>query len=275
MKKLDVSKKNLAKYAIIGTLVLTGMSLSGCGKNKAPETDQLSYIEEYAENNDINSMAITQYDADEKDIVLEYLDKEYYDDISPDIVADIQLEKKDYKQKAIIYTYFCYGYQAGKKCSSIQDAMNINEIFQNNDMFIEGYRQQKIDETFKKASRESRQYIQITIENSENRKLDDINYYPAEELTVISYDDGRTAIVSNYEEELVQSGQYQDLLGKNMSNYAGWNHTAESLKRFTEKHYEEMPDAEYIGVGSPNYIPQISNTNFVNNNVATTGGKTK
>lgn len=275
MKKLEVSRKNLAKYALIGTLVLTGFSLSGCGKDTPAESKELSYIEEYAENNDINSMVITQYDEEQRDVVLEYLDKEYYDDISPEIVADIQLEKKDYNQKGIIYTYFCYGYQAGKKCSSIQDAMNINEMFQNNDLFIEGYRQEKIDETFKKAAMEGRQYIQITIENSENGKLDEINYYPVEELTVISYEDGRTAIVRDYDEALVTSGQYQDLLGKNMSNYVGWNHSATSLRSFTEKHYNEMPDAAYIAVGDKNYIPQISNTNFVNNNVATTGGKAK
>lgn len=268
MKNLKIIKKNLAKYALVGTLVLTGASLTGCGKKT--EAPELSFIESYVETNDMNKMLITEYDQKEKKVLLNPLDNNNYDDISKDIVVEIQPDENDSKT-GIVYTYFCYGYQAGKKCNTMQEAINIDPRFQGNEQFKEGYKQGKLDDTFAKALQENRQYIEITIEHENDKE---INYYPVEELTVVSYEDCN-AIVRNYDEQAVQAGTYQDLLGKDMSSYTGWEYQAQSLQEFTKNHYEEVTDAEYIAVGDRNIIPQISNKNFIKGNVNTTGKKTK
>lgn len=268
MSKLKIMKQNLVSYALAGTLIVTGISMTGCSKEKQPEPSNLSYIQTYVKENDLTTIYITEYDSEKKEVVIQELEKEDYADINSQIVSDIGIDE----QAGIIYTYFCDGYLAGSKYTSLEEAMKINQKFQGNSMFIEGYEAASIDKILKQAEAENRQYIQIYVENAENKKLNGINYYPVEELSVVSYED-YNAIVRNYEEESVVAGQYQDLLGKNMTTYAKKPYDVSSLSVFTHNHYDEIEDAEYISVGHKKIIPQISNKTFVKGKTEST--KTK
>lgn len=249
VKDLKVWKKNIATAMVIATIAMTG-----CSKEKIePE-------ETY------DTVYYTMYDEYGQKYVWQEISKEDYQNIDDSLIAEIQQED------ATLYaaSYQSLGYMAAQKNDTKQEAVTNNPKYKDNSQFLEGFDLGKEDKYEKKAQVEQRQYVAIKPSAELISSMDETEYYPVEELTVVSYN-GANALVTNYNEDDVKVGNYEDLLGKDMSSYVGQDFDVNSLQRYTAKYSSAVPDSMIaIIAGDFNKLPEIAIDAFPQVNKFTT-----
>lgn len=249
IRNLKVIKNNITAVALASTMIFT----SGCSiEDKKYEPSEINY----------STIYMTEYD--------EINHKLYWDEKTPEelttIAKDIIALKKVEDDTLYVASYLAIGYEAALKNDTKSEARKNNPEYAKNQSFNTGYDLGKADKYLNKARDEQRAYVSI-INDSDNQTSDEANYYPVEELTVISYDD-RNAIVRNYNETQVKNGNYEDLLGQDMTNYIGKDFETASLQNFALDNYESLSeDAIYIAYNDYNYIAKLTTTSMSQVNV--------
>lgn len=252
IRNLKVIKNNLAAVALAGTMIFT----SGCSiEHKEYEPTEASY----------STIYMTEYDDINHELYWDEKTPEELADISKDIIA-----LKDVEDDTLyVASYLAVGYEAALKNDTKSEARKNNPEYAKNESFNAGYDLGKVDMYLNKARDEQRAYVSITT-GSDNQTTGEANYYPVDELTVISYT-GRNAIVRNYNEQQVKNGNYEDLLGQDMTNYIGKDFEATSLQNFALDNYESLPqDAIYMAYNDYRYIAKLTTTNMSQVNANTT-----
>lgn len=241
IKDLKIIKNNLAAVALACTMVFT----SGCSaEHKNYESSEPSY----------STIYMTEYDDINHELYWDEKTQSEVDNISKDIIA-----LKEVKDDSLyVASYQAIGYEAALKNDTKSEARKNNPEYAENESFNAGYDLGKADKYLKKAQSEQRTYVSITIDTGE-QSSDDANYYPLDELTVVSYSD-RNAVVKDYNEDKVKSGDYEDLLGQDMSAYIGTDFEASSLRNFVTDNVDSFPDGIYIVSDDYHYIAEITDT---------------
>lgn len=257
VKNLKVWKKGFA----VAALTLATFSANGCGK----EEQELKEIVTIQPEKDYDNIYFTSYDDDNLEFVWRKISQEEYQNIDSSIIAETSEEGDNTLYAA---SYLSLGYVAASRNETKIEAMENNPMYKDNTMFLAGFDMGKRDKYIKKALEEKRQYVSIKKTVVPTSNTEDTSYYPAEDLTVISYA-GDNALVANYEEERVILGDYADLLGKDMSDYIGQQFIATPLKQFAKEHTDTLFDAEYIVVGSYDLMPEITGDTFIKENALT------
>ena len=72
------------------------------------------------------------------------------------------------------------------------------------------------------------------------------------------------------EEEQIKTGDYQDVLGKDMSSYIGQDYKVETLQQFATEYMHEITDGVYLSSGNPARIPEVAGDTFIKQNSFTT-----
>lgn len=142
-------------------------------------------------------------------------------------------------------------------------------LSQDNALFLSGFEQGKKDKYQQKSMDESRQYVALREHQIPTSMMEETYYYPLEELQVVSYI-GENAIVWNTEEEQIKTGDYQDVLGKDMSSYIGQDYKVETLQQFATEYMHEITDGVYLSSGNPARIPEVAGDTFIKQNSFTT-----
>lgn len=240
IKDLRAFKKNITAIALACTMVL----MSGCskGSQQAPETEP-SY----------STIYMTEYDTDAHELYWDEKTQSELDAIPDDIIA---LEEV---QDGTLYvaSYHDIGYEAAMKNDTKSEAIQNNPEYGQNEAFSAGYDLGKADKYLKKAQAEQRTYVSIRVGMDEESAAEEANYYPLDELTVVSYE-GANAIVRGYNEDAVKKGNYEDLLGQDMTEYIGQEFTATSLRSFATENIDTLPDALYIVSDDYRHIAEIT-----------------
>ena len=257
VKNLKVWKKGFA----VAALTLATLSANGCGK----EEQEAKEIVTIQQEKDYDNIYFTSYDDNNLEFLWRKISQEEYQNIDSSIIAETSEEDDT---TLYVASYLSLGYMAASKNESKIEAMENNPRYKDNAMFLAGFDMGKRDKYIKKALAEKRQYVSIKKTAVPTSNTEDTVYFPAEELTVISYA-GDNALVTNYEEERIAIGDYIDLLGKDMSSYIGQQFIATPLKQFANEHTDTLFDAEYMAVGSYDLIPEISGDTFIKENALT------
>lgn len=236
---LRINKKN-----ITALLLAVGMTfVSGCsGKNTKPEpTETLS-----------STIYMIDYNPYNRELCGDEITQDELEAIPEGVIA---LQEVD---GDILYvaSYQALGYEAAKKNDTKIEARKNNPEYAQNIAFSEGYDLGKKDRYLEQAQDEHRPYVGIRPETNEEMEAETY-YYPLEELTVVSYD-GINAIVRNYNEDNIKLGNYEDLLGQDMSNYIGQEFTATSLWEFATENVYTLQEAIYIAASDYQYIAEIT-----------------
>ena len=257
IKKLKVNKKGFA----VAALTLATLSTGGCAIG---ESTPKQIIKMQAEI-DYDNIYFTSYDDNNLEFVWQKISSEEYQNIDSSIIADTYEEDND---TLYVASYLSLGYVAAGRNESKKEAIENNPMYENNSMFLTGFDMGKRDKYIKKAEEERRQYVSVKETAIATSNMDETNYYPAEDLTVVSYV-GDNALVVNYDEERVNLGDYVDLLGKDMSGYIGQQFIASPLKQFALEHIDTLFDAEYMVVENYHLIPEITGDTFIKENALT------
>lgn len=245
IKNLKVTKKAIAVLAVASTI----MTMSSCSKK---QEEQKNY----------QTIYMTEYDMSNHEL---YWDEKTQNEL--DAIADDMIAIKEVDDNTLyVASYYSLGYEAAMKNDSKQKAKENNPEYASNALFDAGYDVGKTDKYLKKAQEEERSYVCIRTEEKE-----EADYYPVEELTVISYN-GKNALVKDYNEENINHGQYEDLLGQDMTNYIGQPFTAQSLEEYAKENVENLPDATYLITNNYNYIVELTYQTMEQRN---TNNKTK
>lgn len=240
IKNLNVSKKNLTALALACTMVL----MSGCSKEKEQEPNQEpSYSQIY----------MTEYDTINHKLYWDEKTQSELDAIDDSIIAITEEENKT----LYVASYHSIGYEAAMKNDTKSEAIKNNPEYGQNASFRAGYDLGKQDKYLKKAEEEQKTYVSIRNGTEEESTDKEANYYPLEELSVISYED-INAIVRGYKEDDVKSGNYEDLLGQDMTTYIGQEFTVTSLREFATENINTLPDALYIVSDDYHHITEIT-----------------
>lgn len=247
IKNFKIEKKGLLAGAIAFTLAMTGCSNNSekTSVNNSPEYSTIYYTSYNEYNRELEWQEITKSD---------------YEAIDESIIADTDIDDN------ILYvaTYQAFGYEAASKFETKQEAVSNNPEYSNNSQFISGFELGQQDKYLEKAQTEGKQYVAIR-KNLEPESMEETKYYKAEDITVVSYN-GANALVLNYDEQKVKSGDYQDLLGKDMSNYIGSSFKKESLRNFATDYIDDIPDSIYMASGNYRVIPEITQETFTMKN---------
>lgn len=246
IKNLKVFKKSFSIAGLIFVLTFTG----GCAKKSTLEDTTQSEI------------YMTIYDDETHKLKFERISEEQLENIDDSIIA---LTEED-DGKLYVASYWALGYEAAMQQETKQDAKNANPTYGNNIDFLDGFEAGQETKYLEKAQEEQRQYVSIRPAEDFDPNIE-VKYYPADELMVISYE-GYNALVNNYDEETVVSGNYEDLFGQNMSSYIGQEYTTTSLSSFAKENIDSLSDAIYIASGNYDVIPTITAATWkqVNNN---------
>lgn len=237
IKKLNISKK-LTAIALSCTMVFMG----GCSKEQ----------EQKAEN--YSTIYMTEYDSYNHELYWDEKTQNELDGISKDIIAVEEVSD----DALYVASYQAIGYLAAKKNDTKSEARKNNSEYAKNESFNNGYDLGKADKYLKQAQSEKRTYVSITLDTGE-QSSNDANYYPLDELAVVSYAD-RNAVIRNYDENNVKNGDYVDLLGQDMTDYIGTDYEVQSLRNFVTDNVESFPDGIYIVSDDYHYIAEITDT---------------
>ena len=256
IKNLKAYKKNFT----LATMVLMAVAMTGCAKKE--ETPEQT-VELYTED---HSTYYSTYDENDQEFVWEEIPEDEAKNINKDVVA---ADEVDENGDRYIATAEAYGYVAASKNETKQEAIQNNPGFQDNALFLSGFEQGKKDKYQQKAMDESRQYVALSKHQIPTSMMEETYYYPLEELQVVSYI-GENAIVWNTEEEQIKTGDYQDVLGKDMSSYIGQDYKVETLQQFATEYMHEITDGVYLSSGNPARIPEVAGDTFIKQNSFTT-----
>ncbi len=248
IKKFKIGKKELLAGAIAFTLTMTG-----CGNNN--DKTRTNNKPEY------NTIYYTSYNEYNRELEWQEITKSDYKTMDESIIADTDIEDN------VLYvaTYQALGYEAASKFETKQEAISNNPEYSGNSQFISGFELGQQDKYLEKAQTEQKQYVAIRKNLEPTNNMEETKYYKAEDITVISYN-GANALVLNYDEEKVKSGNYEDLLGKDMSNYIGSSFKKESLRNFATDYIEDIADSIYMVSGNYRVIPEITQETFTMKN---------
>lgn len=253
MKKFKVFNKNL----LLGTLVLTTVTMTGCKKEETIIDSSNSYDKIYA----------TYYNDSNR--VFEWREvrpqEEYITELESYGVKDTDTNENG-ENVIYIASYQALGYQAASTNETKKDAIENNSEYSKHEEFLEGFELGKQDSYLTTAEVERRQYVAIK-ETEKEDNTEETYYYPLEDLTVVSYN-GANALVTDYNEDAVKVGNYKDILGKDMSEYVGDDFVATSLRNFATK-YPSLPDSAFIAPAGYDVIPEITITEFPQDNELT------
>lgn len=238
IKNLKVSKK-LPAIALACTMVFVG----GCSKNENQEESLPKY----------STIYMTEYDTNAHELYWDEKTQSELDSIPDDIIALQEVEDGT----LYVASYHDIGYEAAMKNNTKSEAIQNNPEYGQDEAFSAGYDLGKADKYLKKAQEERRTYVSIRAGMNEDSAANEANYYPLDELTVVSYN-GKNAIVRGYNEDDVKKGSYEDLLGQDMTEYIGQEFTATSLRRFATDNINLLPDALYIVTDDYSHIAEIT-----------------
>jgi len=240
IKKLKVCKQFFSITSLALVLTFTG----GCAKKATPEDTTQAEI------------YMTIYDDEEHKLKFEKITEEEFENIDDSIIA---LTEED-NGTLYVASYWALGYEAAMQYDTKQEAKNTNPNYATSIDFLDGFDTGQETRYLEKAQEEKRQYVSIRQGEDFDPNVE-VKYYPTEELTVISYE-GANALVNNYDEKSVVNGDYEDLLGQDMSSYIGQEFTATSLSSFAEENIDTLSGASYIVSGEYDIIPVITTATF-------------
>lgn len=248
IKNLKVFKNNVTAIALACTMVFMG----GCAKEEKQEVPAYSTI------------YMTEYDTNAHEL---YWDEKTQSEL--DAIPDEMIALEEVQDGTLyVASYHDIGYEAAMKNDTKSEAIQNNPEYGQNEAFSAGYDLGKADKYLKKAQEEQRTYVSIRVGMDEESAAEEANYYPLDELTVISYD-GRNAIVRGYNEDAVKKGNYEDLLGQDMTEYIGQEFTATSLRSFATDNIDSLPDALYIVSDDYRHIAEITTATMAQVNANT------
>ncbi len=248
IKNLKVFKNNVTAIALACTMVFMG----GCAKEEKQEVPAYSTI------------YMTEYDTNAHKL---YWDEKTQSEL--DAIPDEMIALEEVQDGTLyVASYHDIGYEAAMKNDTKSEAIQNNPEYGQNEAFSAGYDLGKADKYLKKAQEEQRTYVSIRAGMDEESAAEEANYYPLDELTVISYD-GRNAIVREYNEDEVKKGNYVDLLGQDMTEYIGQEFTATSLRSFATDNIDSLPDALYIVSDDYRHIAEITTATMAQVNANT------
>lgn len=248
IKNLKVFKNNVTAIALACTMVFMG----GCAKEEKQEVPAYSTI------------YMTEYDTNAHEL---YWDEKTQSEL--DAIPDEMIALEEVQDGTLyVASYHDIGYEAAMKNDTKSEAIQNNPEYGQNEAFSAGYDLGKADKYLKKAQEEQRTYVSIRAGMDEESAAEEANYYPLDELTVISYD-GRNAIVREYNEDAVKKGNYEDLLGQDMTEYIGQEFTATSLRSFATDNIDSLPDALYIVSDDYRHIAEITTATMAQVNANT------
>ena len=248
IKDLKVFKNNVTAIALACTMVFMG----GCAKEEKQEVPAYSTI------------YMTEYDTNAHEL---YWDEKTQSEL--DAIPDEMIALEEVQDGTLyVASYHDIGYEAAMKNDTKSEAIQNNPEYGQNEAFSAGYDLGKADKYLKKAQEEQRTYVSIRVGMDEESAAEEANYYPLDELTVISYD-GRNAIVRGYNEDAVKKGNYEDLLGQDMTEYIGQEFTATSLRSFATDNIDSLPDALYIVSDDYRHIAEITTATMAQVNANT------
>lgn len=248
IKNLKVFKNNVTAIALACTMVFMG----GCAKEEKQEVPAYSTI------------YMTEYDTNAHEL---YWDEKTQSEL--DAIPDEMIALEEVQDGTLyVASYHDIGYEAAMKNDTKSEAIQNNPEYGQNEAFSAGYDLGKADKYLKKAQEEQRTYVSIRAGMDEESAAEEANYYPLDELTVISYD-GRNAIVREYNEDEVKKGNYVDLLGQDMTEYIGQEFTATSLRSFATDNIDSLPDALYIVSDDYRHIAEITTATMAQVNANT------
>lgn len=260
IRKLKAYKKNFT----VATMVLVAVAMTGCSK-KEEQPDQ--NIEQTQVFNQDNSIYYSTYDENSQDFIWQEISEEEAENINKDVIA---ADEVDENGNRYIATAEAYGYVAANKNETKKEAIQNNQDFKDNALFLTGFDQGKQDKYEEKALDEGRQYVAIREHQIPTSAMEETYYYPLEELQVVSYI-GANAIVWNETADEIKAGKYEDVLGKDTSTYIGQEYKIESLQTFAGDYMDEIPDGIYLASGNARRIPVVTTDTFINQNAFTTG----
>ncbi len=264
IKDFKIYKKNFT----VATMILVAVAMTGCAKKETQIVQQEQSIEQ--DQNQDGKTYYSTYDEEQQEFIWEEVPEEEIQNINEDVVAEDEVMEDGNRY---IATSQAFGYVAASKNETKKEAIENNPQFKDDTLFLTGFDQGKQDRYLELASEEHRQYVAIREHQEPTSMMEETYYYPLEELHVVSYI-GENAVVWNTTEEQVKAGDYQDLLGKDMSAYIGQDYMIESLRNFAAKHKYEIPDGIYLESGNFRKIPEITGDTFIKQNDFTTA-KTK
>lgn len=248
IKNLKVFKNNVTAIALACTMVFMG----GCAKEEKQEVPAYSTI------------YMTEYDTNAHKL---YWDEKTQSEL--DAIPDEMIALEEVQDGTLyVASYHDIGYEAAMKNDTKSEAIQNNPEYGQNEAFSAGYDLGKADKYLKKAQEEQRTYVSIRAGMDEESAAEEANYYPLDELTVISYD-GRNAIVREYNEDEVKKGNYVDLLGQDMTEYIGQEFTATSLRSFATDNIDSLPDALYMVSDDYRHIAEITTATMAQVNANT------
>lgn len=248
IKNLKVFKNNVTAIALACTMVFMG----GCAKEEKQEVPAYSTI------------YMTEYDTNAHKL---YWDEKTQSEL--DAIPDEMIALEEVQDGTLyVASYHDIGHEAAMKNDTKSEAIQNNPEYGQNEAFSAGYDLGKADKYLKKAQEEQRTYVSIRAGMDEESAAEEANYYPLDELTVISYD-GRNAIVREYNEDEVKKGNYVDLLGQDMTEYIGQEFTATSLRSFATDNIDSLPDALYIVSDDYRHIAEITTATMAQVNANT------
>lgn len=240
VKNLKVFKRFFSVASLVFVLVFTG----GCTKKVTSEDTTQPEI------------YMTIYDDEAHKLKFERITEEQLENTDDSIIALIEEEDG----KLFVASYWALGYEAAMQYDTKQEAKNTNPNYATSIDFLDGFDTGQETRYLEKAQEEKRQYVSIRQGEDFDPNVE-VKYYPTEELTVISYE-GANALVNNYDEKSVVNGDYEDLLGQDMSSYIGQEFTATSLSSFAEENIDTLSGASYIVSGGYDIIPVITTATF-------------
>lgn len=246
VKNLKVFKRFFSVASLVFVLVFTG----GCTKKVTSEDTTQPEI------------YMTIYDDASHKLKFERITEEQLENTDDSIIALIEEEDG----KLYVASYWALGYEAAMQQETKQDAKNANPNYATNTDFLDGFDTGQETRYLEKAQEEKRQYVSICPSEDFDPNVER-KYYPTDELTVISYE-GCNALVHNYDNEMVASGNYKDVLGQDISNYIGQQYTTSPLSSFAKENMDSLSDANYIASGNDDVIPVITTATWeqVNDN---------
>lgn len=255
IKNLKVFKNNVTAIALACTMVFMG----GCAKTGKQEA-----VPEVVPAKEYSTIYMTEYDTNAHELYWDEKTQSELDSLPDEMIA---LEEV---QDGTLYvaSYHDIGYEAAMKNDTKSEAIQNNPEYGQNEAFSAGYDLGKADKYLKKAQEEQRTYVSIRAGMDEESAAEEANYYPLDELTVISYD-GRNAIVRGYNEDEVKKGNYVDLLGQDMTEYIGQEFRATSLRSFATDNIDSIPDALYIVSDDYRHIAEITTATMAQVNANT------
>ncbi len=238
--------KNMEKLASTVALTLAITLMGGCAKSNDVEPEETNY----------DAIYMTIYNDGERQLEWDKITEEELTNIDQSIIATTEEEDNS----LYVASYFAYGYEAATRYESKSEAKQKNPDYAQSTLFSSGYDLGKQDKYLAKAQEEQRQYIAIH-QSDEPTADEETEYYPLEDLTVVSFGDTHM-LVSGYNKESVKAGNYQDIFGKDVTPYIGQDFTATSLHQLVSKDPDILTDGIHMVAEEYRIIPEITKSQF-------------